>query len=258
MEAVCALGSMPLREEVSNLRKKSVWSLFWLVMLGVGWFFAGASAVGDPLIDSFYCEIQRYEVTPPGGDLVFERDNYWYVVNGGGSGYTFADPDYQGQWLYYDNPGTEVPWWVNQWYYDHPFDPNRKKEFKVMFMLKIFDVEDFELKVALNWTNEEWPGRPDGPPPFPYEEQFISRETIPLVLLTDDDGLPFERQIVTFEYTLWDYNPEWVSIDVWGYNVSLTDGIFEHECLPVPEPASLVLMGLGLGGIILRRRIKKR
>jgi hypothetical protein len=51
--------------------------------------------------------------------------------------------------------------------------------------------------------------------------------------LRDDFGVP--------------YNPEWVSVDIAGYNVMLTPiegSNFIHRC--VPEPGTFVLLATGL------------
>ena len=52
-----------------------------------------------------------------------------------------------------------------------------------------------------------------------------------------------------------DFNPEWISVDVRGYNV-LVEGEITHEFLPkseIPEPATISLMGLSLLGLAIRK-----
>jgi hypothetical protein len=43
---------------------------------------------------------------------------------------------------------------------------------------------------------------------------------------------------VEWDYTIWDYNPEWVSIDVMGCNFEIINGIIVHECAVGTESSS--------------------
>jgi hypothetical protein len=128
-------------------------------------------------------------------------------------------------WYFYQNTG----WW-NIWFYDHPFDPERCKEISIRFIWWPTDV-NYWIEVALNWATDWWP--PGGPPPVPpldpgEEELYIHREFIPV-------GPPGEP--VVFDFTVPDYNPEWVSVDVMGVNVIIPEGegLITHECLPPTE-----------------------
>ena len=51
-----------------------------------------------------------------------------------------------------------------------------------------------------------------------------------------------------YEFDLVGYNPEWISIDIWGQDFWITGEIW-HQC--IPEPAGLSL--LALGGLALFR-----
>ncbi len=65
--------------------------------------FATAPAVGDAITDWFYTEV--------------DMDGHLISAPGSGSGYE------DGTWYYY----TVTDWW-NQWFYDHPPQPDRWKE----------------------------------------------------------------------------------------------------------------------------------
>lgn len=249
------------------MQQKCVWGLFRVILTVTVLPLISLPAIAVPIDSFFDVMIERVEVgpTPPSGQVVIEHDGYYYVVEGGGSGYT--TPGGIGPWFPYPDPnqpvnpppGEPVPWWVNQWYYDHPFSEDRMKEIKVIFDLRLIDkLQPYDLTVAINWTNRKWNDTgPGGPPPL--QEGTIERYLLPVVIDPIlSDPTHNDIQHVELYYNIWDYNPEWVSIDVWGYNVQLTEGHLFHECLPVPEPASLVVMGLGLGGIVLSRLKKKR
>lgn len=145
------------------------------------------------------------------------------IVFGGGTDYFEDGTSYFG-WYYYEY--TE--WW-NIWFYDHPFDPDRYKEVVIHLNWAPFNPDYLTyLELAVNWATDEWvfPGRPPVPPLTPDEEDlYIGRETL---LITE---APQGSQILTF--TIPWYNPEWISIDVRGYNFILLEGlnIIEHECL---------------------------
>ena len=81
---------------------------------------------------------------------------------------------------------------------------------------------------------------------------YITRE-----LLLFDDGL-YDTVHLTGSYVIEDFNPEWVSIDVWidplgvSYEPIYVEGTIWHEC--VPEPAILSLLALGSLAVLRRRR----
>jgi hypothetical protein len=154
-----------------------------------------------------------------------EFDPYGTLINGSGSGFN------GGEWYYYPNTG----WW-NQWFYDHPFDPQRHKTIQIEIDVTAWDPDlSGTLELAVNWSTPEWsltgnpPGDPRVPPLPPLtdveEGLYIGRE-----ILLDVDVTSFDEHY-TLEFEIPDYNPEWVSIDVRGENfVILPDGLLTHEC----------------------------
>lgn len=187
-------------------------------------------------------------LTMPASATLYEDD--WFltmdidqnILDGGGTGYD------NGTWFEYPNYG----WW-NQWFYNDPFDPNRWKEIHVEFELQVIDPTlDSYFEIVINWTTPEWSMLGVGNPPLPedvqdpfLEDLYIGRSDAIIQVFT----LLETPEFFEFDFTLWDYNPEWVSIDVWGYNFDVTGTIW-HECVPAPG----VLALLGICGLIPRRR----
>lgn len=193
--------------------------------------FVGAPAVAEPITDAFYAEV----------------DSFGGVVYGTGDGYN------GGTWYHYVT--TQDDWW-SQWFYDHPPTPDRWKEIDVNGYLAALNPIDGDgyAEVAINYTTENY-SNPSSPPLD--DDQYIVRETIwsgPLYWITDEMDpeiqWPFEEELLGGAVIL-DYNPEWVSIDIRGWNFEI-DGLITHECLP--EPATLSLLVLGSVLLFRRRR----
>lgn len=217
-----------------------------------------APAQAQPKEDLFWAEL--------GGG----PDNWNELLAGGGSG--FIMPDDTGPWfLYEDIEGTDlgqtdpwgntnpVPGWWNQWYYDDPPDPTRWKEITVGFQYGLADarINGF-ASIIINFTTLDRPETgPNGQPPLPGEDEYIGRVEVGEISLAEGD-----QGVYTFDgfYDLrqyeTDFNPEWVSIDIVGYNMLFSGpdqpGSFIHEC--VPEPATMLLLAMGGLGVLIRRR----
>ena len=152
-------------------------------------------------------------------------DNFWITVGpggnfgGGGSGYGDAT------WYLYPSG------WINEWFYDHPFDPNRGKTIHIEFDYASPEPGiPTQITVAVNWSTPEWSqlGHGDQLPPVPgYDEQlYINRSTI----MQLNGSFPTLQHFV-YDFTIWSYNPEWVSIDVRGSNFVVTNGMMLHDCV---------------------------
>jgi hypothetical protein len=151
-------------------------------------------------------------------------DSFWVQVDtlgeavGGGSGYN------GGNWYYYPNTN----WW-NEWFYDHPFDPDRMKVIDVNFTILPLVPGPSWATVAYNWSTPDWPDpcNPPLPPLDPCDEDLYIERSIFF-----ESDLLLWPQIVQDHFEIPDYNPEWISIDVNGFNFEIIDGWFDHACLP--------------------------
>lgn len=180
-----------------------------------------------------YHNVFNAELGPDGG-----------LLAGGGDGYN------NGEWFYY--PESE---WTTQWFYNGPFNPDRWK--RVWGSIAIDPTDpSYYVEFAINWATPEWdPTEPTGgsAPPLPGdiigipEDALIEYE----ILFSFDEQNPAPGSPVNFYFEILEYNPEWISIDVSGYNFAIAGEIW-HEC--VPEPATMLLLAIGGMGVLLRRK----
>ncbi|MHC4332949.1 MAG: DUF7901 domain-containing protein [Planctomycetota bacterium] len=152
-------------------------------------------------------------------------DSFWVrvgpdgVAEGGGSGYN------DGQWYYYPN----TDWW-NEWFYDHPYNPNRMKVIDVNFTIQPLDPGLASLAtVAYNWSTPDWLDPCSPPLPYldPADEDLLIRRSIFF-----ESDLQVWPQVVQDHFEIPGYNPQWISIDVNGYNFEIIDSWIDHACLP--------------------------
>jgi len=140
------------------------------------------------------------------------------VMSGGGSGYN------GGEWYGYPSM------WINQWFYDHPLDFSKGKIVHIEFDWTAMDPLCMtDITVALNWSTPEWSylGNGTALPPLPGVDEALYIVRVPFV---DICAVVPDVQHVAFDYVIYDYNPEWVSLDVRGCNLVITKGVIVHEC----------------------------
>ncbi len=137
--------------------------------------------------------------------------------------YGAGENAYGDGWYYY----PMYDWW-NIWFYDHPFAPERYKTIYLEFDVMPFEAGPSFFEIAVNWSTDLWSiEQPptDSAPPLPGvdEDLYIGRE---ILLATD---VPDGHYVL--EYVIPDYNPEWVSVDVRGFNFEIPDGFITHDCV---------------------------
>ncbi|MCK4626692.1 MAG: hypothetical protein KAV00_15365 [Phycisphaerae bacterium] len=160
------------------------------------------------------------------------------TLNPDGTFTGWGEPAFNNEWYFY-----EMENWWNVWFYDDPFDSTRIKIVRIEINVDTADVSMQEafFELALNWSTDLWSieqpagdSAPPLPPLSPDDElRYIGRKTL-------FAGTEFGGSYV-FVDTIWDYNPEWVSIDVRGYNFTV-DGMIFHSCV-VSMDMSFVITG---------------
>ena len=148
-------------------------------------------------------------------------------LNAGGTGQFDNGAGFNG-WYWYET----YDWW-NIWYYDHPYDTSRWKMVTISFDVWVFNPQfPFDLDFALNWSMPAWSLQGITTPPLPpippsMEDMIIGRHIFPTVNLDPTIGM----QHFDLCYIFPDFNPEWVSVDVRGYNFEILNGVITHECI---------------------------
>ena len=164
--------------------------------------------------------IEMYEPGPPPlhNDFFITIDPLGNFIGGGGTDF------YGDGWYFYPNSD----WW-NIWFYDHPFDYDRKKVAHIEFDLFLLQPgAPSSIEFAVNWSTDQWSlDQPVGDsfPPLPGVDEalYIGRDIL------------YAGEVINGHYVfdwVWpDYNPEWVSIDVRGINFEIPFGFIEHNCI---------------------------
>ena len=183
------------------------------------------------VIDSFFDVF--FSVGPiTNGFSISMNENGAPVAGGGTNNFTstvYSD-NYNGWYNY-----TVTNWW-NIWFYNG-YDANKYKIINIEFDLTVYNnLLPSYLNFAVNWSTDVWYNQGiAGLPPLPTlvgvnEAAYIMRPTLQLW----DQGVVSGHY--EYCYVVPDYCPEWVSIDVQGYNFEITNGVITHECLSGTPP----------------------
>jgi hypothetical protein len=213
-------------------------------------------------IDSFF-DVFTVEL---GGDA-----QHWNELNlngSGGSGWpTPPTGPPMGQWIPYDavaadpgqtDPGGTVnptPSWWNEWFYDGRYRPERYKVVDLKFDYRLLTPgAPGGANIVINWSTPEWSLDPTRPNEPPMTNEFVGRAWVGVAWLPQGttDLVNFEGSFDLRQFGV-PFNPEWVSIDVAGYNIAILNGQFNHRCIPEPGTAMLLMLG-AVGVLMISRR----
>lgn len=191
----------------SRINQRFTWSLLTIVMVAC----SGALAQNDIEDPNSY----------PGSWYRIAFDKNGNYLLGDGHGYN------DGTWYYYPDTG-----WYRQWYYNQPYDTDRKGVLRYEVYIKAVDANrPAYAEINFNWAKPEWYQQGLGRPPLPKdaptaddEARFMQNRRVYLV---DNWFIGTIEPIVTF--TIQDYNPAWVSIDIRGRNAYIYRGAW-HDC----------------------------
>jgi len=189
------------------------------------------------LILAFFCSTARadsrdliFEIDPsafPGAFYRIVLDQNGDYVMGQGDGYG------GGTWYYYPATG----WW-RQWFYNEPYSPNREGYLYYRVFITANDYSrSVSFDVYFNWVTPEWsrlgrnrPPLPDDAPTASDEDKYMDSEELQ-ALDSVFLGSPSSPGSVEPQksWTIRQYNPDWVSIDIRGRNVDIHRGAM-REC----------------------------
>ena len=181
----------------------------YAILICIGLLLFAAPAFSQQTMDNFFITIGQGTIVEGGGSGF--NNGYWYVYPSG---------------------------WINEWFYDHPFDPTRGKIIHVEFDWMAWEPEcATNIIVAINWSTPDWSALGHGPelPPLPDFDENLYIRRVPIL---NECGMFPMMQHFVFDFVIWEYNPEWVSIDVMGCNFEIVNGIIIHECAVGTEESS--------------------
>jgi len=143
-------------------------------------------------------------------------------------------------WLPYVSPAGVQ--WFNIWFYDDPLDLTRMKKIRMGFYVHQFlpdPAAPGQLFYVVNWSTPTYPPIPQYPQPG--QEEFIMRSQT-----NGPVPVPFgppPGQWIELSFEIPDYNPAWVSVDIFGQNIMI-----EMAAIPPPAGSPLLAWWDGLPG----------
>jgi hypothetical protein len=133
---------------------------------------------------------------------------------------------------WYQYTQSTEPWW-NIWFFDHPLDMTRIKDIWIEYSVRPLMGGPMWADVTPNWATDIWTtqGMPQGENRPPLPRDFMGG--MPPEALWIGRGVPPNSHVqpgdARYDLRIGDYNPEWVSVDVRGFNVWV-EGTIYHTC----------------------------
>jgi hypothetical protein len=193
-----------------------------------------ASKVGRSFIEVllavltiFSCQVLAKQSTTedpnsyPGSWYRIVLDSNGRYTSGDGHGYG------AGTWYHYPQTG-----WHRQWFYNQPFDAAGKGHLQYVAYVRAVDTtKPTVLEINVNWTTPQWSQLNAKQPPLPKDAPS-AREELQYMLgrgLYRVDNQYLKASMPSFTFTVDQYNPEWVSVDIRGQNVYVYGGVIREN-----------------------------
>jgi len=157
----------------------------------------------------------------PGSWYRIVLDSNGRYTSGDGHGYE------AGTWYYYPQTG-----WYRQWFYNQPFDAAGKGHFQYEAFVRPVDAtKPTTVEINVNWATAQWSQLNTKQPPLPKDAPTLREETQYMVgrglYRIDNQSIKPETQ--SFTFTVDQYGPEWVSIDIRGQNACVYGGVIRES-----------------------------
>jgi hypothetical protein len=157
----------------------------------------------------------------PGSWYRISLDVNGRYVSGDGHGYG------AGTWYHYPETG-----WYRQWFYNQPFDVAGKGHLQYVTYVRAVDpTKPTTIEINVNWTTPQWSQLGAKQPPLPKDAPS-AREELQYMLgrgLYRVDNQYVKSSAPSFTFTIDQYNPEWVSVDVRGQNVYIYGAVLREN-----------------------------
>jgi len=156
-------------------------------------------------------------------------DSWYRVVLDSNGRYTTGDGGgYEaGTWYYY--PQTL---WYRQWFYNQPFDAAGKGHFQYEAFVRPVDAtQPTTVEINVNWATAQWSQLSAKQPPLPQDAPTQREETQYMLGrgLYRIDNQSIKPQTQSFTFTVDQYSPEWVSVDIRGKNAYVYGGVIREN-----------------------------
>ncbi len=162
-----------------------------------------------------------------------DPNNYpssWYrIVLDTNGRYTSGDGHGYGSGTWYSYPATG---WYRQWFYNQPFDPNGKGHLRYAVYIQAVDnTKPTILEVNVNWTTPSWSQLKAKQPPLPKDTPTAGDEAKYMMSrgLYRVDSQSIKASAQSFTFTIDQYSPEWVSVDIRGQNAYVYGGVIRES-----------------------------
>ncbi len=166
-------------------------------------------------------------------DTTEDPNNYagcWYrIVLDSNGRYTSGDGQGYEAGTWYSYPATG---WYRQWFYNQPYDATGKGHLQYDVYVRALDTtKPTTIEINVNWTTPQWSQSHAKQPPLPKDASTSLQEAQYMLSrgLYRIDNQSIKPTTQSFTFTVEQYNPEWVSIDIRGRNACVYGGVIRQS-----------------------------